>query len=360
MKLQPNEMQALDEASLLVKFAAESPKPLSDNIVTPIAVAWKAREDDAWSPEISSKFWIAYSALCDLINPATLITISAGTPTIKSRRWILFGDPVNETLAQRTATRYRILLVLLLAIAILFGFVASTTTKLNEQINEQIMLGDKTASDAMDKIEIIKSEIEKTMPSAENSLKLSLDDPGIGTDTKLKITDLRKRLQDLYKVMNTIQQLINGIQNITWFANSDEPIKGDLSRLPFLEHGYNNIQDYYVIRRDVGDSQQDVFILNNLYNALVPMLFGAIGACTYVLRYISEQIRETTFSPTSPIRHSVRIWLGALTGFVVGLGGLVVFTNTGLTAPALAFLAGYAVEPVFAAMDGIAEKFRRP
>jgi uncharacterized membrane protein len=87
------------------------------------------------------------------------------------------------------------------------------------------------------------------------------------------------------------------------------------------------------------------------------MLFGAIGACTYVLRLISDQIRETSFSATSPVRHSVRVLLGALGGFAVGLGGIV--ASAGLSAAALAFVSGYAVEPVFATMDGIAEKFRR-
>jgi hypothetical protein len=49
--------------------------------------------------------------------------------------------------------------------------------------------------------------------------------------------------------------------------------------------------------------------------------------------------------------------LGSLVGLVVGLG---VFNNElNLSSAALAFVAGYAIEPVFATFDGIAEKFRR-
>jgi hypothetical protein len=48
---------------------------------------------------------------------------------------------------------------------------------------------------------------------------------------------------------------------------------------------------------------------------------------------------------TSPIRHFVRVALGALAGVAIGLGGFGP-TNR-LSAAALAFLAGYAVEPVF-------------
>jgi len=80
MKLQPNEEKALNDASLLIKYAAESPKTLPENITMPIALAWKAREDNAWTPEVSSKFWTAYSGLCDLVKPVTLETIAASAP----------------------------------------------------------------------------------------------------------------------------------------------------------------------------------------------------------------------------------------------------------------------------------------
>jgi hypothetical protein len=357
MKLQANEEKALNEASLLIKYAAESPKTLPENIMIPIALAWKAREDDAWSPDVSSKFWIAYSALCDLLKPVTLETISASEP-IKSRRWFLFGDYVELTLAQRTASLYRVALIVLLAIAVVCGFVASASTKLSDDIKDLIPRGNTAALEAAAGIATIKGELDKMTPPVDNSLELSLDDSRIGADTKSKITALREKLQDMYYAADMMHERVNGIKTITRFATATKYNTGDLSLLPRLADGYDNIRDYYQARREVSNSQQSVFILNGLYNALVPMLFGAIGACTYVLRLISDQIRETTFSATSPVRHSVRVLLGALSGFAVGLGGIV--TSAGLTAAALAFVSGYAVEPVFATMDGIAEKFRRP
>jgi len=356
MKLQASEEKALNDASLLIKYAAESPKTLPENIMMPIAVAWQARDDNAWNPEVSAKFWTAYSALCDLLKPVTLETIAASTPS-KSRRWFFFGDYVELTLAQRTARRYRIGLIVLLAFAVVCGFVASASTKLSDDIKDLIPRGNTAASEAASAIATIKGELDKMTPPIGDSLQLSLDDSSIGADTRSKITALREKLQDVWYAADMMRQRVNGINTVTRII---PPIKfqaGDLSRLPKLADGYDNIQYYYEARRDVSNSQQSVFILNGLYNALVPMLFGAIGACTYVLRLISDQIRETTFSATSPVRHSVRVLLGALAGFAVGLGGIV--TSAGLTAAALAFVSGYAVEPVFATMDGIAEKFRR-
>ena len=114
-----------------------------------------------------------------------------------------------------------------------------------------------------------------------------------------------------------------------------------------LENGFDNVRSYYLERRSVTAAQQLVYVLNNLYTALVPLLLGAIGACTYVLLYV-QQIADTTFSRMSPIRHFVRVALGALAGVAIGLGGFA--PENGLSAAALAFLAGYAVEPVFATL----------
>jgi hypothetical protein len=160
----------------------------------------------------------------------------------------------------------------------------------------------------------------------------------------------------LYWVADQLHSKANAISRVTTFR----PIKydqGDLSRLPVLDNGFDNVRNYYQARRQVRDAQQKVALLNAIYNALVPLLLGAVGAATYVLRLTSEQIKDSTFASSSPIRHVVRIALGCLAGLVVGLGG---FNNElNLSSAALSFLAGYAIEPVFSTLDGIAEKFRR-
>jgi hypothetical protein len=368
MKLQDNEEKALNDASLLIKYAAESPKTVPENITMPIAAAWKARDDNAWTPEVSSKFWIAYSALCDLIKPVTLETIAASKP-VKSLRWVFFGEVVEATLAERTAWRYRVLLSVLLAVAVLLGFVAAAATKISGEIRDYITRGNIVAMEVTANLATIKSDFDRMTPAVDNTLRLPLDDPRISVDTKAKITALRDKLQELYYAIDMMTERANRIALLTSFFRVREIAAmkgyrpGDLSRLPTLEDGYANVQAYYQVRRTVSALSEsegsfvNLTILYYAYNALVPLLFGAIGACAYVLRLISDQIRETSFSATSPVRHSVRVLLGMLAGFAVGLGGVA--TSAGLTAAALAFVSGYSIEPVFATMDGIAEKFRR-
>ena len=82
-----------------------------------------------------------------------------------------------------------------------------------------------------------------------------------------------------------------------------------------------------------------------------------MGAVAYVIRTISDQIRTTTFSSSSPIRHVMRVALGALAGLVIGLfSGLS--AQLSLPPLALAFLAGYGVEAVFSTFDAIVARFR--
>ena len=90
----------------------------------------------------------------------------------------------------------------------------------------------------------------------------------------------------------------------------------------------------------------------------MPIFFGAIGAVAYVIRTVSDQINTSTFSINTPIRHLMRVGLGALAGVVVGLfNGLS--TQLSLPPLAIAFLAGYGVEALFSMFDGIVAKFRQ-
>jgi hypothetical protein len=356
MNLQPAEIEALESSALLLKYAAESPKTLPNTIMLPIANAWQAREAGAWTPQVSTEFWTAYSNLCDLIKPVSLDTISTNRPTITKKKWWLFGPTMQTSLSRRAAQRYLALLLILLFITVISGFIVASSDKLDKDITLLRDKGDAAAADVTASLNAIKADLENNGHAAD-ALQFRLDDPTIPPETKKRISDLRSRLQDLYYAADMLDEKAMAVSRITAFHSLLNYQKGDLSRVPNLADAYENVQSYYQTRREVAGLDQFIYILGAIYATLVPLLMGTIGAGTYVLRLISEQIRDTTFSSTSPIRHIVRISLGALAGLAIGLGGLI--TSAGLSAAALSFLAGYAVEPVFSTLDGIAEKFRR-
>jgi hypothetical protein len=92
---------------------------------------------------------------------------------------------------------------------------------------------------------------------------------------------------------------------------------------------------------------------------VLPLLYGWLGALAYILRTLSSEIQQVTFTRGSEIRYSIRSPLGMLAGVTVGMffdpaqfSGFHVITPVGL-----AFLAGYGVELLFTGLDGMVSAF---
>jgi hypothetical protein len=93
---------------------------------------------------------------------------------------------------------------------------------------------------------------------------------------------------------------------------------------------------------------------------VLPLLYGLLGAAAYVLRSLSKEISDVTFSNVSHVRFILRLVLGMLSGISVGLvltPEALPTTLSSVTPLALAFLAGYSVELVFSAMDRLISAF---
>ncbi len=102
-------------------------------------------------------------------------------------------------------------------------------------------------------------------------------------------------------------------------------------------------------------------VANRLNDVYLPLLLGWLGAHAYILRRMSKEISDRTFAPGSSFGHIVRSGLGALAGLASvwllsaqAVGGAQ-WAN--LPVWALAFVAGYGIELVFAFMDRIINAF---
>lgn len=80
---------------------------------------------------------------------------------------------------------------------------------------------------------------------------------------------------------------------------------------------------------------------------------GFLGSCAYILRGILQKLENKTFVLRDGTGYTLRAILGGVLGFVVP--GLILTTQNpaSLGRTAIAFLAGYAVEPMFAALDNL-------
>ena len=103
-------------------------------------------------------------------------------------------------------------------------------------------------------------------------------------------------------------------------------------------------------------------ILESLSKYLLPLLYGLLGACVYVLRSLSQEIKNLIYTVESDIRFQLRIYLGALAGLAIGW--LITEQSApgvlqSVTPIALAFIAGYSVELMFSVMDTIIDAFTK-
>jgi len=99
-------------------------------------------------------------------------------------------------------------------------------------------------------------------------------------------------------------------------------------------------------------------IANYIYtfnNNLIPFLYGAFGACIFMLRQAEEQLRERTFDPRRLPEQRNRLVLGTLSGGVIVLlyssGGSE--ANVKITEAALGFIGGYSIDLLFSLLDRI-------
>jgi len=111
------------------------------------------------------------------------------------------------------------------------------------------------------------------------------------------------------------------------------------------------------------------FVLVILQSYLLPLFYGILGAGTFVLRTLSKEIENETFSDEKGTQHVLRVSLGALAGILVGWFSVLIPSETttfiGSISPlAIAFLVGYNIELFFSLMDralfSITDRLQRP
>ncbi|MGD0865333.1 MAG: hypothetical protein ABSA49_07240 [Rhizomicrobium sp.] len=88
-------------------------------------------------------------------------------------------------------------------------------------------------------------------------------------------------------------------------------------------------------------------------NFVTPIVLGFLGACAYILRSILQGLANQTFVLRDGTSYMLRAILGMILGFMIPNLFLGKGDHLGLSAIAIPFLAGYAVEPMFAALDNV-------
>jgi len=316
----------------MLNFAACAGKEIDDDIshtITEFSHKVINRED--WSPAEETQFLTSSSTLARSLLPVTYDTLQSSTNNRADRFVKLFG-------------LLTVTLLIFLVCAQSFWVIIDNATQTID-IKQNDMLTASMNVEMLAKQNLILNDQLALMPSkkggqdANEEKRQSLHEKIFSNEEAIAL-NTRK--------YNQAEDLLNSSAKILayWlpFQKSIETGKQD-----------NNYKNTLLTTW----AKQ---ILQGMSAYLLPLVYGLVGACAFVLRALSRQIRERTFSSTdSVIQFGLRLVLGALAGISIGwflkpeisADSLV----SSLSPLALAFIAGYSVELVFTAVDKIISAF---
>jgi hypothetical protein len=405
--------ESLEDASVLLWYATREGKQVSKETIGDIVEAQSSLIPGTRNPPLESRFWVALRELAAAVQPASVDSILATYS-------YPFGDYGRSgkrrlTDAADTKKRYSVISIIVLGLLLvvqIYWFIGTTwRTDLetnraeldriagflremvfepndvddfyelkNRQIDNTI---DKTRGETNSEEQIIEDHL-KPSKSRQNRVVLQYANVTLRGDRVKKMLSSNSRMLDSWEffteVFGTRKTQNDGVLHRS--ADTEGPKKASgasfspSSMGAFNRGGYQLVNAIHlnpshgeILRTAEEYEEEHLGVEDTLVNSksmlaiisqyLLPLLYGWLGALAYILRTLSREIQEVTFTRGSEIRYSLRWPLGMLGGVTVGLffepadlTGFAAITPLGL-----AFLAGYGVELLFTGLDRIVRAF---
>jgi len=193
-------------------------------------------------------------------------------------------------------------------------------------------------------------------------------------DLQGQLTDLEKNAEPNSDQILSLRSQIDGLTNwINQPGLADQIVSQlnyDIERLKEEKTALKRQQQADINRETSRQAQLAAqFVLSILQSYILPLFYGILGAGTFVLRTLSKEMEDETFSEEKRTQHLLRVSLGALAGILVGWFSFLIpgetTTFVGSISPlAIAFLVGYNIELFFSLMDralfSITDRLQRP
>ena len=333
---------AVQDAELLLAYASEHGREVDVETITAVVACKRIGEDRASPPDSQEhevRFWRALERLTSAVSPVSLDALKAVllpgpdrslTGLLLAR---VFGVTRQVTQAGAAVRNMRVWAVLTLVVLLLcqtYWVIGATVTRDTPRLLEEVqrLLGEKKAREGQlgDK-------------AAEDQ----------------KVQEYEARLADYaggpLRVNYEILVSWNNVWQGAWARRQAAPESATAGDSPD-----------YLLKKELQLAQ---FALASLQLYLLPLLFGLLGAITYILRTLANDIRTLTYSLDDEVALKLRMPMGALAGLVIASfvspesawgGGAAAPTGVmtafrSLSPFALAFLSGYSVEVLFALLD---------
>jgi sensor c-di-GMP phosphodiesterase-like protein len=265
---------------------------------------------------------------------------------IPPSRWLkLFGGG-QRSIAERSSGRYLIILFLLLALILPIQLYVWMSNSLSKKIDD-LVADQKTQYSALarefNKLDVETKNLQPEKWSQEQQERAA------------KIIDSARSIQDTTNRINSEASLLQRVSVGSSLAVSAPATPASQQWFDYYQYSTDQMNNAQL--QAVQIQEKANLIGGVLVAYILPIVLGSIGAVAYIIRTISEQIRASTFSASSPTRHIMRAALGAMAGVVVGFFSDL-STKLSLPPLAVAFLAGYGVEALFSMFDGFIAKFK--
>ncbi|MDD5248212.1 MAG: hypothetical protein PHY45_04460 [Rhodocyclaceae bacterium] len=313
----------VEGAMLLLSYACQSDIAVTPDTASTVTRARGLFADGRLEGDDLAGFYLAMQKLAVNVAPVTI----AGLRAAMSRE----GSPPESRQAIRWYWIWTVCWLAILVAVQIYWVVGSTALTSLKQLNEE---RNKARYELVD----LRAKLPRgTAPeSTADGMRLTES-----------ITNLRNQADAYSHILVTWNKLLRfGLPNL-----NDKPTGN--SAMAAEPPG----SDADAARLDLVLTRTP-FVLFALQAYLLPLLYGLLGSCTYVLRMLSRDIRSFSYTPESHIRYKIRMVLGTLSGLAITW-----FFEPGsetirsLSPLALAFVAGYSVEILFAAMDRFVAAF---
>lgn len=337
---------ATEEANILLEYAIQKGIEISDDTLNTIT---RAKYTTGWNAESEAAFWKAYREMSIAVRPATVNSIKAGKRFYgqKISTWIklLTGRWSQQTMAESriAVLRYRavaIVILLVIIVAQIYSFTGSELTKENKALRIQF-----------------DSLLFKSWAMQAGAIPTNADSSAMLSTTyqlNYNIGKMQTMLEANFNYMINWHKWWTRAVTLGLYTPNIERDTAAIIEIGWAtpDENFNRYRPLARMAYSVGFPLQVV----NMY--LLPLLYGMMGACAYVLREISKEVQNMTYSNDDAVNYNLRIQLGALSGLVVGwfltpAGSTSddIFSVYNLGPFALSFLSGYSIELVFSAMD---------
>ena len=329
--------KVLNDAEYLLDYACQAGIELDQEMVHTIICA--GAEDDLCS-EDAVKAIAAVTTLAQKLKPVTAETLRA------------CRDRAGQTIHKYWTTAATLGIFLLLSSVL--SFIASGLSKsLTDDINLANQLAVTLNSDVAPQ--------PLAAPGADGAAP-----PAVAVSP----ATYAKNLANLQQFAATIREVDGLSHQLGYFVLASEPSRPTEEAMEIavpVNHASVNIpmeveaktRILQRVRYFAKDVQERTSLwYGALSNFLLPPLYAILGACAYLIRSFSEQVKARTFTPS--VTDSARFIIAAIGGGAVGLfSNFTIGQTTSLPPLAIAFLVGYATDIFFSFLDGLQPAFTK-